>query len=77
MKDLLEKFENDLKIHLESTFASSNQEDPIRKLDETEKTVFDYVDNYLLESSLIAKDVERSVQLILDEFAKSKIKYIQ
>lgn len=77
MKDLLEQFENDLKIHLESTFGSSKEEDPIRKLDETEKTVFDYVDNYLLESLLIAKDVERSVQLILDEFAKSKIKYIQ
>lgn len=57
--------------------SSTDPEDPIRKLDETEKTVFDYVDNYLLESSLIAKDVERSVQLILDEFAKSKIKYIQ
>jgi hypothetical protein len=77
MKELVEQFEKDLKIHLENTFAASNQEDPIGKLDETEKTVFDYVDNYLLESSLIAKDVERSVQQILDEFAKSKMKYIE
>ena len=77
MKELVEQFEKDLKVHLENTFAASHQEDPIRKLDETEKTVFDYVDNYLLESSLIAKDVERSVQQILDEFAKSKMKYIE
>ncbi|WP_347049151.1 hypothetical protein [Flavobacterium olei] len=77
MKELLEQFEKDLKIHLEDTFAASIQENPLRKLDETQKTVFDYVYNYLLQSTLIARAVEQSVQQILDEFAKAKIKYIE
>lgn len=73
MEDLIEQFRRDLKAHLESTFLASDQEDPIERLVETEKTVFDYVDNYLLESTLIAGDVERSTQQVLDQFAKSKM----
>lgn len=77
MEELIEQFEKDLKAHLESTFAASGEQDPIKKLNETEQTVFEYVDNYLLETTLIAKDVERPTQRILDEFAKAKIKYIE
>ncbi|RUT72081.1 hypothetical protein D0817_00190 [Flavobacterium cupreum] len=76
MEKLLEQFGKDLKAHLEITFAASVEHDPIKKLNETEQTVFEFIDNYLLETSLIAKDVERSTQQILDEFPKSKIKNI-
>lgn len=77
MEELIEQFEKDLKAHLESTFAASSEQDPIKKLNETEQTVFEYVDNYLLETTLIAKDIERPTQRILDEFANAKIKYIE
>lgn len=76
MDELIEQFEKDLRVHLETTFAASPEPDPIIKLNQTEQTVFEYVDSYLLETTLIAKDVERPIQHILDEFAKSKIKYI-
>jgi len=73
MKELLEQFEKDLKIHLEYTFNSITETDIVKKLDQTEKTVFDFVDNYLLQSSLIAKDVEKATQRIVDQFMKANL----
>lgn len=77
MEELIAKFEIDFEKHLESTYTASSEQDPIIKLNETEQTVFEYIDNYLLETPLIAKDVERSTQKILDDFALMKIKYIK
>ncbi len=51
--------------------------DDIKRLDQAENTVFDFVDDYLLESALIARDVERLTQEVLDQFARSKINYIE
>jgi len=73
MKELLEQFEKDLKTHLQYTFNSITETDIVKKLDQTEKTVFDFVDNYLLQSSLIAKDVEKSTQRIVDQFMKANL----
>ncbi|MDA6071107.1 hypothetical protein NJT12_15940 [Flavobacterium sp. AC] len=77
MKELIQQFEEKLKRHLENTFSASPGTDNIKRLSETEKTVYDFVDNYILESDFIAADLEPSVQYILDEFAKSKINYIE
>ena len=74
MEEIIAQFEIDFKTHLENSFAASSEQDPIQKLNETEQTVFEYIDNYLLGTPLIAKDVERSAQKILDEFALTKIK---
>ncbi|MFC4478700.1 hypothetical protein [Flavobacterium chungangensis] len=76
MEDLIKQFEKDLKAHMECAYNASTEPDDIKRLDQTEKTVLDYVDNYLLESPLIARDAERSTQDMLDEFARSKIKGI-
>lgn len=73
MNEAIQQFERDLKAHLERTFNTSNEQDEIRKLDNVEKTANDFVDNYLLETNLIAGDVMLSVQHVLDEFIKSKI----
>lgn len=74
MENLLLQFEKDLKLHLENAYNSSIEEDEIIKLDKVEKNANDYVDNYLLETNLIAGDVSLSVQHVLDQFIKSKIK---
>ena len=73
MEDKIKQFESDLRAYLQTTFTVSEEQDEIEKIDEIEKTVNDYVDNYLLETDLIAGDVALSVQHILDEFVKSKI----
>ena len=73
MEDKIKQFEIDLRAYLQSTFNVSEEQDEIKKIDEIEKSVNDYVDNYLLETDLIAGDVALSVQHILDEFVKSKI----
>lgn len=72
MKHLIEQFEKDLKMYIENTFNSSNEKDEVKKFDETEEKVSDYVDYYLLKSSLMPKDVALPTQHILDEFARSK-----
>jgi predicted AAA+ superfamily ATPase len=74
MEDVIQQFEKDLKAYLDNTFNTYNEQDEIKKLDDIEKTVNDYVDNYLLETNLIAGDVALSVQHIVDEFIRSKIK---
>lgn len=73
MEDKIKQFEINLRAYLQSTFNVSEEQDEIKKIDEIEKSVNDYVDNYLLETDLIAGDVALSVQHILDEFVKSKI----
>lgn len=73
MEDKIKQFEIDLRAYLQSTFNVYEEQDEIKKIDEIEKSVNDYVDNYLLETDLIAGDVALSVQHILDEFVKSKI----
>ena len=73
MEDKIKQFEIDLRAYLQTTFNISEEQDEIKKIDEIEKTVNDYVDNYLLETDLIAGDVALSVQHILDEYVKSKI----
>ena len=77
MEDLIRQFEKDLRQHLENVYNASLEPDDIKRLAQTEKTVFDFVDDYLLESVLIARDVERITQEVLDQFARSKINYIE
>lgn len=77
MEDLIKQFEKDLRQHLENVYNASLEPDDIKRLDQAEKTVFDFVDDYLLESALIARDVERPTQEVLDQFARSKINYIE
>ncbi|MGE6355973.1 hypothetical protein ACQKCJ_19060 [Flavobacterium sp. NPDC079362] len=77
MEDLIKQFEKDLRQHLENVYSASVEPDDIKRLDQAEKTVFDFVDDYLLESALIARDVERPTQEVLDQFARSKINYIE
>jgi len=74
MEDVIKQFEIGLKAHLESTYTVLDEQDEIKKLDDIEKTVNDFVDSYLLETSLIAGDVAVSVQHVVDEFIKSKVK---
>lgn len=74
MEDKIKQFESDLRAYLQTTFTVSEEQDEIEKIDEIEKTVNDYVDNYLLETDLIAGDVALSVQHILDEFVQSKMR---
>ena len=77
MEDLIRQFEKDLRQHLENVYNASLEPDDIKRLDQAEKTVFDFVDDYLLESVLIARDVERPTQEVLNQFARSKINYIE
>lgn len=77
MEDLIKQFEKDLRQHLENVYNASAEPDDIKRLDQAEKTVFDFVDDYLLQSALIARDVERPTQEVLDQFARSKINYIE
>ncbi|MFD1605310.1 hypothetical protein ACFSJW_01815 [Flavobacterium artemisiae] len=77
MEDLIQQFEKDLRQHLENVYNASLEPDDIKRLDQAEKTVFDFVDDYLLESALIARDVERPTQEVLDQFARSKINFIE
>jgi hypothetical protein len=75
MEDIIKQFEIGLKAHLESTYSILDEENnEIKKLDDIEKTVDDFVDTYLLETNLIAGDVARSVQHVVDAFIQSKIK---
>jgi hypothetical protein len=75
MEEVIKQFEIGLRAHLESTYTIFNeQEDEIKKLDDIEKTVTDFVDSYLLETNLIAGDVAASTQRVVDEFVQSKIK---
>jgi hypothetical protein len=75
MEDIIKQFEIGLKVHLESTYSILDEENnEIKKLDDIEKTVDDFVDTYLLETNLIAGDVARSVQHVVDAFIQSKIK---
>ena len=74
MEDIIKQFEIDLKRYLNKTFNTSDEQDEIKKIDDLEKTVNEYVDNYLLEINLIAGDVAPSVKHIVDEFIRSKIK---
>lgn len=74
MKDLIQQFEKDLRAHLENTYNASLEGDEVKKINAAEKTVYDFVDHYLLESDLIAVEVELPAQRVLEEFLKSKIK---
>lgn len=74
MEDVIKQFEIGLKAHLESTYTIFDEQDEIKKLNDIEKTVNNFVDSYLLETSLIAGDIEVSVQHVVDEFIKSKVK---
>ena len=72
--NIIEKNMSYIKVKiLNSTDIVLNVSD-IEKIDDLEKTVNEYVDNYLLEINLIAGDVAPSVKHIVDEFIRSKIK---
>ena len=74
MEEVIKQFEIGLRAHLESTYTIfDEQEDEIKKLDDIEKTVNDFVDSYLLETNLIAGDVAVSTQRVVDEFIQSKV----
>ncbi|KAF2515699.1 hypothetical protein [Flavobacterium foetidum] len=75
MNDLLLQFESELRAFMEFRYNASGEQDTVKRFNETEKAVFEFVDNYLLNSpDLIAADVERSTQNIINEFIDSKIK---
>ncbi|GAA3756793.1 hypothetical protein [Flavobacterium ginsengiterrae] len=75
MKDLLEKFESELKAFLEFRYNLSLQQDTAERYNETEKAAMVFVDDYLLKSpDLIAGDVQRCTQNILNEFIDEKIR---
>lgn len=75
MEEVIKQFEIGLRAHLESTYTIfDEQEDEIKKLDDIEKTVNDFVDRYLLETNLIAGDVAVTTQRVVDEFIQSKVK---
>lgn len=75
MEEVIKQFEIGLRAHLESTYTIfDEQEDEIKKLDDIEKTVNDFVDRYLLETNLIAGDVAVTTQSVVDEFIQSKVK---
>jgi len=76
MKDI-EKYKRDFKAHLESEFSASKESDKTKKLADTEKTVIDYMNNYIANSELNVTDIKSVSQSILDDFAKNKIKYIE
>ncbi|MFD1604480.1 hypothetical protein ACFSJW_13810 [Flavobacterium artemisiae] len=74
MNDLIEQFESELKAFLEFRYNLSLQQDTAERFNETEKAAFAFVDDYLLKSpDLIAGDVERSTQNILNDFINKKI----
>ncbi|TDP00246.1 MULTISPECIES: hypothetical protein [unclassified Flavobacterium] len=73
MEDIIKQFEIGLRAHLESTYAIFNDQDELKKIDDIEKTVNDFVDSYLLETNLIAGDVAVSAQRVVDDFIQSKI----
>lgn len=75
MEEVIKQFEIGLRAHLESTYTIfDEQEDEIKKLDDIEKTVNDFVDRYLLETNLIGGDVAVTTQRVVDEFIQSKVK---
>jgi len=76
MEDIIKQFETGLKAHLESTYNLIDEQDEIKKIDNIEKTVSDFVDRYLLETDLIAGDVAAATQRIVDAFVQSKINNI-
>lgn len=73
MEDIIQQFEQDFKAWLESKYRVSDQQDQIAKLNDIEIAAEKYVDNYLLETNLIAGDLALSVQHILDEFMRMKL----
>lgn len=73
MEDIIQQFEQDFKAWLESKYRVSDQQDQVEKLNAIEKAAEKYVDNYLLETNLIAGDLALSVQHILDEFMRMKL----
>jgi hypothetical protein len=74
MEDLIEKFEGELKAFLEFRYNLSLKQDTAERFYETEQAAFVFVDDYLLKSSdLIARDVERSTERILNEFIDKKV----
>lgn len=73
MEDIIKQFEIGLRAHLESTYVIINDQDELKKIDDIEKTVNDFVDSYLLETNLIAADVAASTQRVVDHFIHQKI----
>lgn len=73
MEDIIKQFEIGLRAHLESTYVIINDQDELKKIDDIEKTVNDFVDSYLLETNLIAADVAASTQRVVDNFIHRKI----
>ncbi|WP_343613987.1 hypothetical protein [Flavobacterium sp.] len=75
MNDLIEQFESELKAFLEFRYNLSLQQNTAERFNETEKAAFDFVDDYLLNTpDLIAGDVEKSIQNILNDFIDKKIR---
>ncbi len=75
MNDLLEQFEAELRSFLEFRYNLSLQQDTAERFNDTERAAFAFIDDYLLKSpDLIAGDVQRSAQQILNEFMDSKLK---
>ncbi len=74
MNDAIQQFESELRAFLEFSYNASTLTDSAARFNETEKAVFAFVDNYILNSpDLIAGDVEKSTHDLLNEFINSKL----
>jgi hypothetical protein len=74
MEDIIQQFEKDFKAWLENKYILSGEPDQVKKLNDIEKASEEYVDRYLLQTNLIAGDLALSVQHVLDEFIRTKMK---
>lgn len=74
MEDIIQQFEKDFKAWLENKYILSGEPDQVKKLNDIEKASEEYVDRYLLETSLIAGDLALCVQHVLDEFIRTNMK---
>jgi len=74
MDDMTQQFEKDFKAWLENKYLLSGEPDQVKKLNDIEKASEEYVDQYLLQTDLIAGDLALSVKHVLDDFIKAKMK---
>lgn len=74
MDDIIQQFEKYFKAWLENKYILSGEPDQVKKLNDIEKASDEYVDRYLLETNLIARDLAFSIQHILDDFIRTNMK---
>ncbi|MFD1604424.1 hypothetical protein ACFSJW_13525 [Flavobacterium artemisiae] len=70
----LQDFKSELRAFIEFTYNASDKQNTAARINETEKAAFDFTDKYVLNSpDLIAGDLERPTQDILNEFITEKM----